>query len=181
MAAADKKKRDPREDPEENEDDNEGQEPAEKNGSKLKLIIIIAVVVILLAGGGAAAYFFFIKAKPDPTAQAPAAATQKPKVAVFYPMDPYIVNLIDETTERYLKVVMQLELSDPMAADEMKRLDPKLRDTILDLLSSKTFKEMVDPLAKQRLRDEIAMRMNMNIDLAKGKVLNVYFTEFIIQ
>ena len=96
-------------------------------------------------------------------------------------MEPFIVNLLDNEAERYLKVVMQLELSDQKTADEMKRLAPKLRDTILDLLSSKTYKEMIDPLGKQRLRDEIVMRMNMNLDESKGKVVKVYFTEFVIQ
>lgn len=175
MAAAEKKK-----DIKDNleEDENEAQEPAEKKGSKLKLIIIIAVVVILLAGGGTAAYLFFFKAKPT-TGEKKPTVQEKPQISVFFPMDPFIVNLIDNEGERYLKVVMQLELSDKKMLEEMKLLNPKLRDTILDLLSSKTYKEMIDPLGKQRLRDEIAMRMNMNVKT--GKVLKVYFTEFVIQ
>jgi len=175
MAAAEKTKKDVKD--EEENDENAEPQP-EKKGSKLKLIIIIAVVVVLLAGGGGAAYYFFFKAKAT-TGEKKPGAQEKPQVAVFWPMDPFIVNLIDNEGERYLKVVMQLELSDKMASDEVKLLSPKLRDTILDLLSSKTYKEMIDPLGKQRLRDEIAMRMNMN--LKTGKVSKVYFTEFVIQ
>ena len=178
MAAAEKKKKDIKEEENENENENEQKEPEEKKGSKLKLIIIGVVVLVLLAGGGTAAYFFFFKAKPVAGSKKPA-GQEKPSVSVFWPMDPYIVNLIDNDAERYLKVVMQLELSDQKMVEEMKMANPKLRDTILDLLSSKTYKEMVDPLGKQRLRDEIAMRVNMNI--TTGKVIKVYFTEFIIQ
>lgn len=178
MAAAEKKKNDMKDDREENENEDEEQEPSEKKGSKLKLIVIIAIVLILLAGGGTAAYFVFIKAKTIPGEKKPA-AQEKPQVSVFWPLDPFIVNLIDNEGERYLKVVMQMELSDQTMTAEMKVLTPKLRDTILDLLSSKTYKEMIDPLGKQRLRDEIAMRMNMNVKT--GKVLKVYFTEFVIQ
>jgi len=175
MAAAEKKKNAPEDDREESEDGE--QEPSGKKGSKLKLIIILAVVVLLLAGGGGTAYFMFFKAKP--VAGEKKTAYEKPQVSVFWPLDPFIVNLIDNEGERYLKVVMQMELSDQKVLDEMKSLTPKLRDTILDLLSSKTYKEMMDPLGKQRLRDEIAMRMNMTIK--SGKVLKVYFTEFVIQ
>ena len=175
MAAAEKTKKDVKD--EEENDENAEQQP-EKKGSKLKLIIIIAVVVVLLAGGGGAAYFFFFKAKAV-TGEKKSAAQEKPQVSVFWPLDPFIVNLIDNEGERYLKVVMQLELSDKIMLEEMKLLSPKLRDTILDLLSSKTYKEMIDPYGKQRLRDEIAMRMNMNVKT--GKVLKVYFTEFVIQ
>lgn len=178
MAAAEKKKKDIKGDEEENDNENEEAVPTEKKGSKLKLIIIIVVVLLLLAGGGTAAYFFFFKAKTATSAKK-TAAQEKALVSVFWPMDTYIVNLIDNEGERYLKVVMYLELSDQKMVEEMKLLNPKLRDTILELLSSKTHKEMIDPLGKQRLRDEIAMRMNMNI--TTGKVLKVYFTEFVIQ
>lgn len=175
MAAAEKTKKDARD--EEENDENTEQQP-EKKGSKLKLIIIIAVVVVLLAGGGAAAYFFFFKEKAEIGEKKPA-AQMKPQVSVFWPMDSFIVNLMDNDGERYLKVTMQLELSDKIMVEEVKTLSPKLRDAILDLLTSKNYKEMIDPQGKQRLRDEIAMRMNMN--LKTGKVLKVYFTEFVIQ
>lgn len=181
MAAVEKKMKNVNEDEEENE--NEAEPAPEKKGSKLTLIIIIAVALLLVAGGGSAAYFMFFKDKPTSTVagQKKPAGKEKPQVTVFWPMDPFIVNLIDNEGERYLKIVMQLELSDQKMVDEMKIMTPKLRDTILDLLSSKTYKEMIDPLGKQRLRDEIAMRMNMNVDASKGKVTKVYFTEFIIQ
>ena len=91
------------------------------------------------------------------------------------------VNLLDNETERYLKVTMQVELSEQRTVDELRRLNPMLRDTILDLLTSKTYREMIDPLGKQRLRDEIATRLNMILDHNKGRVNKVYFTEFVIQ
>jgi flagellar protein FliL len=178
MAAQEKTKKEMMEDEEENE--NEQQTPPEKKGSKLKLIIIIVVVLLLLAGGGAAAYFLLFKNKMV-TGEKKSAGQEKTQVIVMWPMDPYIVNLIDNEGERYLKVVLQLELSDQKMTEEMKLLNPKLRDAILELLSSKSYKEMIDPLGKARLRDEITMRVNMNIDGAKGKVLKVYFTEFVIQ
>lgn len=178
MAAAEKKKKDVKEDVD--EDENAEQAPPEKKGSSLKLIIIIVAVVALLGGGGAAAYFLFLKPKPQSTEKKPDAAA-KAQVVVFWPMEPFIVNLIDNEGERYLKVVMQLELSDQLMVEEMKKINPKLRDTILELLSAKTYKEMMDPLGKQRLRDEIVMRMNMNVNSPKGKVVKVYFTEFVIQ
>ncbi len=61
----------------------------------------------------------------------------------------------------------------------MNLIKPKVRDSILDLLSSKSYKEMMDPIGKQRLRDEVALRVNAY--LTKGKIFKVYFTEFVIQ
>lgn len=178
MAAADKKKKDVKEESEDDENENEGGEKTEQKGSKLKLIIILVVVLVLLIGGGAAAYFIFFKAKAQTVEKK---QEVKPQVVVFWPMDPYIVNLIDNEGERYLKVVMQLELSDQLMIEEMKKMNPKLRDAILELLSAKTYKEMIDPLGKQRLRDEIVLRANMIVNSPQGKVVKVYFTEFVIQ
>ncbi len=127
---------------------------------------------------GGAVYFFFIKSVGPDDVKKPVEQT-KPQVSVFWPMDPFIVNLIDNEGERYLKVVMQLELTDQQVVEELNFVKPKLRDSILDLLSAKTYKEMMDPIGKQRLRDEIVMRANLYT--TKGKVSKVYFTEFIIQ
>lgn len=161
-------------------DGNEGEEqvPEKKKGSALKWIIIAAVAVFVLGGAGAGAYFFLVKSKVS-AEEKKHAEQNKPPAAVFWPMDPFIVNLIDNEGERYLKVALQLELSEPSSVEDLNLLKPKIRDSILDLLSAKTYKEMMDPIGKQRLRDEIALRANGY--LTKGKILKVYFTEFIIQ
>jgi flagellar FliL protein len=43
----------------------------------------------------------------------------------------------------------------------------------------KTFKELMELTGKQKLRDEMVMRLNAF--LTKGKINKVYFTEFVIQ
>jgi flagellar FliL protein len=162
----------------EEEKDGEEQVPEKKKSSALKWIIIAIVAVLVLGGAGAGAYFFFLK--PNPVAEGKKNAEPvKPQAAVFWPVEPFIVNLIDNEGERYLKVVMQMELSDPQVVEELNMLKPKVRDNIIDLLSAKTYKEMMDPIGKQRLREEIVLRANGY--LTKGKILKVYFTEFVIQ
>jgi len=173
MAAAEKDNKDDKD-----ETEGEDQAPKKKNNFPVIGIIIGIVISIVIGGAGYAAYFFLIKsAATDDTKKA--AAQIKPQIMSYYPMDPYIVNLIDNEGERYLKVVMQLELTDLQVVEELNLVKPKLRDGILDLLSAKTYKELTDPLGKQRLRDEIAMRAN--VYATKGKVTKVYFTEFVIQ
>lgn len=173
MAAAEKK------DLKDEKDEKEGeQEAPAKKGSALKWIIIILIIVIVLGGAGAGVFFFLSKSK-SPSAEKKPTEQAKPQAIIFWSMDPYIVNLIDNEGERYAKVVIQLELSDQGAVEELNLIKPKLRDSILDLLSAKTYKEMMDPIGKQRLRDEIAIRANGV--LTKGKVLKVYFTDFVIQ
>lgn len=158
--------------------DGQEQTPVKKKSSASKWIVIGLIAILVLGGGAAGTYFFLFKSKQSVDIRK-SAEQAKPQAAIFWPMEPFIVNLIDNDGERYLKVVMQLELSDAPLAEELNLLKPKIRDNILDLLSSKTYKEMMDPIGKQRLRDEIALRVNGC--LTKGKILKVYFTEFVIQ
>jgi len=137
--------------------------------------IIIGVVAAGIVGGGAGGYYFFAKKKGETkTVEA-----VKPAIGQLWPMDPFIVNLTDNNGERYLKLVMQLEVSGKDCAAELDQLTPKLRDSVLDLLSAKSYSDIMGISAKQRLRDEITMRINRF--LSTGEVVKVYFTELVIQ
>ena len=79
---------------------------------------------------------------------------------------------------RYLKVTINVELY-PRAADEAGRKRARIRDSIINLLSSKSYADLVSVNGKYQLRDEIAARINLIISM--GRVNSVYFTEFVIQ
>ena len=149
------------------------QEPKGKKGKSMKMIIIIAVVAVVVCAGAATGFYFFSKTESKK------AVAPQPVVITIWPMEAFIVNIADTNGERYLKLVVQLELSEPGVIPELEQLKPRLRDSILDLLTPKPYKELVDLNGKQRLREDIAGRIN-NM-LSKGKVTKVYFTEFVVQ
>ncbi|MFB3925568.1 MAG: flagellar basal body-associated FliL family protein [Syntrophales bacterium] len=136
--------------------------------------VVIGAVVALLVGGGAAGFLYFKKASGKKEA-----ASKEQVTTAIWTMEPFIVNLIDNNGERYLKISIELEVSDKNIIPEMNKLKPKLRDNVLDLLTAKSYKDLVDMVGKQRLRDEIMMRLNSF--LVGGKIVKVYFTEFVIQ
>ncbi len=143
----------------------------------LKLIIIIVVALIVVGGGVAGGlYFFSHKGGDDKKKEEKHPA---PLVGPLWSLDPFIVNLADNQGERFLKVVMQMELSAPEVNAELEILKPKVRDNILDLLTAKTYADLMEPAGKQRLRDEIILRVNSF--LTKGTILKVYFSEFVVQ
>jgi flagellar FliL protein len=169
----------------ETEEDVQETEPAKKKSS-LKLILIILIVLLVIGAAAGAGIYFFSRTKQAPATEGVTkeAATKAekapaPLVGALWSLDPFIVNLADNRGERYLKVVMQLELSEASVAAELDILRPKIRDNILDLLTVKTYAELMEPTGKQRLREEIMLRINSF--LTKGNVVTVYFTEFVIQ
>ena len=137
------------------------------------MILIASVALAVVASGAIAGFYLMTKADPKTT------LPEKLVALSILPMDPFVVNIAETNGERYLKIVIQLEVSDQGVGAELEQLKPRIRDSILDLLTPKTFKDLMDPAGNQRLREDIAGRIN-NI-LQRGKVTKVYFTDFVIQ
>lgn len=101
------------------------------------------------------------------------------KIGFLYTMDPIIVNLADHDVPRYLKIRIEIEGRTPKAEEEVDRRLPQIRDAIITILSSKTFKDIYDREGKVRLKKEIVQRANQL--LGEDKIKEVYFTEFVMQ
>ncbi|HOD35791.1 MAG TPA: flagellar basal body-associated FliL family protein [Syntrophales bacterium] len=149
------------------------EETGQKKKSYRKWFFIGLLVTALLAGGVLGGKYLMDQLTAKKAAQ------KNAKAATVWPMDTFIVNLMDNGGERYLKVVLQLELSDPEAVAELKEIKPKIRDAVLGILSSKSLKDISTTEGKQRLKEEISHRLNGY--LSTGKILQVYFTDFVIQ
>ena len=165
-------------------DDVEGEEEVPPKKSSLLKIIIILILVAALAGGGYFGYTKFMKvesAPPEEMMEEGASAEEKGETAlgVMFPLDPFLVNLAGSQGKRVLKVTVSLELSAPEVRAELNENLQKVVDSILVLLSSKTFEDVYSVQGKFKLKDEITTRVNRF--LAMGHIRDAYFTEFIIQ
>ena len=157
-----------------------------KKGGKLKLIIIALVVLGVLGGGGFAAWKFFLqpKAAGDASGNATAEGGGEHKTEVdsggqLVTLDSFVVNLSDPMGRRYLKTTLDVEVANAAAAAELTAAMPKVKDTLLLLLSSKSFADISSMDKKIELKNDIVSRLNQII--GKNKVRNVYFTEFVVQ
>ena len=168
----------------------------EKKGLPIKLILIV-VGVLALAGGGYFAYTNFFQeeaveesAEKDKDGEeggeeggegAGGENTEElpPGLGVMFTMDPFVVNLAGSKGKRFLKVTASLELSSPEVNPEFEENLQKITDSILVLLSSKSFEDVYSVQGKFKLKDEITTRVNRF--LVVGHVKDAYFTEFIVQ
>ena len=159
-----------------------------KKGGKLKLVIVLLLVLAILGGGGFAAWKFYLEPKMagETHAEEPAegeehaAAEEAPATGgQLVTLDSFVVNLADPMGRRYLKATMDVEVAGASAAEELTAAMPKVKDTLLLLLSSKSFEDISSMDRKIELKNQIVDRLNQI--LGKGKVRNVYFTEFVVQ
>ena len=169
----------------EEEDILEELEATEAPAAKKKpmgMIIGIIVGLLALGGGGYYAYTTYFQEKPVeevPVEGAVKEVEESVNLGVMFPLDPFIVNLAGSKGKRFLKVTISLELSTPEVHLELKENIQKITDSILVLLSSKSFEDVYSVRGKFKLKDEVTTRVNRF--LVVGHVKDAYFTEFIIQ
>ncbi len=186
-----------------------GAEEPKKKSSLLKWIILI-VLLLGLAGGGYFAYLKFFAAPPDETAAGETTdegaedgeahdgenaeegghgaeegghGAEGGEGAVdegLVSIPTFVVNLADSGGRRYLKLTVDVEVKGPGAVADMNENMSKIRDAVLMLLSSKKKEDISSLEGKITLRREIAERINQSLGGAP-KVVQVYFTEFVIQ
>jgi flagellar FliL protein len=159
------------------------EEGKKKKGGLLKWIIIVVLLAALGVGGWFGYKMFFAPPAKDTAAQQDAAgdpgkpAEQKEGLIVTLPT--FLVNLADPLGRRYLKLGVEVEVRDADAQAALTKYEAKIKDTLILLLSSKTYEGLSTMQDKVELKQEIADRLNQIV--GNGGVLQVYITEMVIQ
>ena len=104
---------------------------------------------------------------------------EKTKKDVMFHLEPFIVNLARSQGSRFLKITVSLEMSSPAVRSDLEKNIQKFTDSILLLLSTKSFDDVYSVQGKFTLKGEITTRVNQFLTM--GQVKGAYFTEFLIQ
>jgi len=165
--------------------DNEG----EKKQSSQKPILFIGLAVFNMVVVIGVAYMLYswkkheeAKTTIQDVVEGEHAEQEKDKVEAeelvgqLVPLETFLVNLAGVRGGRLLKVTMSLEVDSVDVQNEIDKRKAEIRDTILILLSSKSFDQVSSKDGKDFLREEV--RDTLNSFLTKGKVKSVLFTEF---
>ena len=169
-------------------EEKDGKEEIQPKKSFLKFIIL-GVIVLVLGVGGYTGWSLFIKGKKEEIkkeenkkeARKPYSKKKKENLGIVYPLDSFIVNLMDKAKvgKRYLKVRIILEVGDEEGQKTVDSHIPQLKDTILLLLSSQSFSDINTMEGKIELKQLLVSKMNQL--LGQGIVHRLYFTEFVVQ
>jgi flagellar basal body-associated protein FliL len=163
----------------------------------IKIVAIVGAGLVLGAGVAAAILMGIIPVPFGPMAEARAAAEKaKPPVTVMYTTKERVVNLTDKSASKYLKVALTLEFIDSKLKDppkgaavatqqtdfatEMSPYSAVIDDALVTTLSSKGSADLLKPDGKEALKNELIDKVNHALH-EDEKVVNVYFTSFIIQ
>ncbi|MFV1950759.1 MAG: flagellar basal body-associated FliL family protein [Nitrospinota bacterium] len=147
--------------------------------SKLIVIIVVAVSLVLLLGG-VLLFIIWGKEPPPPPQEAKFVPARPPIVKILdYPMAPFFLPLAGiEKGERFLKIEIDLELSNQEVSGEIDRNLAILRENLLFLFKKKTLRDLQSDKNKIKLSKEIITTLNRS--LQSGIIKKVYFTEFLV-
>jgi flagellar basal body-associated protein FliL len=93
-----------------------------------------------------------------------------------------IVNVAGTNGERLLKVVVRLEFPGGKGEEylkEMKKLSPRVKNLMIDIVSEMTLVELNEPNAKEKILKNLLHKINAT--MPKVEVLDVLLDQFIIQ
>lgn len=181
------------------EDDLDLDTAASKGKSGLVKIIIIVVVAILVLGGtiGATLYFAGVfggdeEADTEMAQEQDKPAKQekkdkKPKDSsqvVYHEFDPaFVVNFEDNGVVRFLQIGMSAMTYDPQVVEALKTHDPAIRNNLVLLFSSQTYRDLSTREGKEALRKKALAEIQSILKENGGDagVEQIYFTSFVIQ
>lgn len=165
---------------------------AAPSGGGQKNIVLIALAVINMVVVAGVGFMLFqgkkkeaaepkieqvIKGEKEAQDHEKEGAEEKKFVGQVIPLETFIVNLAGSKGRKVAKVNMELEVKGTAVQEEIDKRKAQVRDIIIIILSSKTYEEVSTREGKDNLRNEI--KDTINSFLVKGKISNVFFTEFI--
>ncbi len=96
-----------------------------------------------------------------------------------YALEPFILNLADIESNRYLKISITLEFDTPRTTKDAEQRVPQIRDAMILLMTSLTSGDIHSVAGKITLQSEIQNRISKVVE--PGTVKRVYFTDLVVQ
>jgi flagellar protein FliL len=140
--------------------------------------VVLALLVLNLGGTG---FVAFEVLNPPPVHMAkPEHAEPSSKPGPVVSMDPFVVNLNEEGSSRFLKAAFELEVADTDAAKALDTQKRAVRDEVLRYLSGLTVAETLGESNKSKIQATLVARIDKTLG-GSGKVRKMYFSEFMVQ
>ncbi len=141
------------------------------------------IVLALLALNLGASGFATFKLMTASTAEASTHREPPPPVnEIAGPVtafDPFVVNLDEPGTSRYLKVTIQVESTDHAVEEGLEKNKQLVRDAVLSYLSGLHVKDTLGAEGKETIR--AALMAKLDALVGPGKVRRMFFQEFVVQ
>ena len=141
-----------------------------EGGGKSNLIPAVVLAVGLAAGG------YFMGGSGGDASASEKPVKEEPVPGGVATMDPLSVNLADG---HFLKVGIALELVEGVEVGEFMKGDiSKAKDLLIDRMGGLPMEQLTSPDGRKTIKEELAKAARK---LYKDEVIDIYFTDFVMQ
>lgn len=152
--------------------DKDGEEAGAPKASKLPMLLSLVNILVT----GAVGYLVFSNAGPAPE-ETEVIDPSLPPTAV--PLDPFVVNLNEPKSSRYLKATIEVEVHGEERVALLESKKRAIRADLLRYLSGLTVDDTTGEEKKLKIRDELIARVEKQT--GANTLAGLYLTEFVIQ
>jgi flagellar basal body-associated protein FliL len=158
----------------------DGAAAAKPASGKLGMLVVIIVGFLVMAITPLVTYFAVKATLPPPVEKKQ--EEKKEGERPILDLKPVNVNIAETKGTRILRVEAHLVLSEAKLMEELKNSTSMLVDRIILAASRKTLDELDGPEGHEALKRDIMSEINAAIkEKMTGSVIDVYFSEFIVQ
>lgn len=141
---------------------------------KNKMLLIIIAVFVLVLVISLSTFFIMSKFVFSNTTDK---NKLNEKIIIYSPGKEFLTNLKD--TGRFIKVSIDLEVSDKKNLKPLEERTSEVRDAIISVLRNKTAEEIEGSEGQNKLKQEIIDSLNKMF--GQKVIVNVYFNDFVVQ
>lgn len=139
----------------------------------LKKWIVVVVILVVALGLG---YVVSARIWGFPIFASPKSAVKEEPQPTMYNLGLFVTNLLDPG--RYIRVNIDVELRSQEAAQTFTSRVSEVKTEVYALLRSKSYQELIGEEGLKNLQKDIFSRIDARVP---GAVINVFFSEFVIQ
>ena len=139
-----------------------------------KMPMMLALVNLLATGG--VGFLVFSSAGAGAEAADPVDPDVPP---IVIPLEPFVVNLNEPTSSRYLKATLEIEVHGEKRQETFEIKKRAIRSDVLRYLSGLAIDKTVGEENKVTIRDELTARVEAI--MGEDSLAGLYLTEFVVQ
>ncbi len=157
----------------------------------MKKIILISVAVLAVLGASIGTSIFLVNylveekladaavsEAGDEEAVAEEAAVKEPPV--YLPLDPFIVNFVQDGALRYLQITLELMSRSNDIIEQTKENIPEIRNSLILILSGHSYEDLATREGKEQIREQVQKEVNRILGKEDG-IESVFLTGFVMQ
>ncbi len=166
---------------EEEENSEDSSEQEKKAPGKSNTMIVIGVGLLVIIATPLITFFVMKSVLPSPVE---AESAEKPNAdnKVILDLDPITVNVAETKGTRVMRLKAHLVLSEERLMEKIQEYEPMLLDRVMLAVSRRTIDELEGAENRELLKKDIMSEINASIKgKMSGAVIDVYFSEFLIQ